>query len=102
MFYCSSGPVTSNRAEADRGGSGLNGPAVIDHLNKTKPDNVIIMTDSDPEYYDYQKICRIPGAAWFLFYGGVAPTFAAHIRAKSKKYYDLKNIEGLKEIAQKL
>lgn len=102
VFYCSSGPVTSNRAEADEGGDGLDGTAVIDHLNKTKPDNVIIMTDSDPEFYDYQKVCRIPGAAWFLFYGGTAPTFAAHIRAKSKKYYDLRNIDGLEEITRKI
>ena len=56
------------------------------------------MTDSDPDYYNYDKFCRISGAAWFLFYDSVAPIFAAHVKAKFKKYYDLKNIEGLREI----
>lgn len=102
VFYCSTGPVTSNRQEADRGGGGLNGNAVIEHIMLTKPDNVIIMTDSDPDSYTYDSLCKIPGTAWFLFYDSTAPIFAGHIQAKSKKYYDLRNTAGLEEIAKKI
>ena len=101
VFYCSTGPVTADRSTADKGWGGMNGVAVIEHLNKTKPDNVIIMTDRDPDGYDYYEVCNIPGAAWFLFYDSTAPIFAGHIKAKSKKYYDLKDTSGLKEIVKK-
>lgn len=102
VFYCSAGPVTSDRAKADKGGGGMNGAAVIEHLNRTKPDNVIILTDSDPDYFDYYETARIPGTAWFLFYDSTAPKFAAHIQARNKKYYDLRNSAGLEEIIKNI
>lgn len=51
------------------GRGGTNPKPVFQHIQDTKPDNVLIMTDAD---FDYQGIgscpdIRVPGAVWILF-----------------------------------
>ena len=95
VFYASS-LVSANRQEAEAGGVGMYGQPVIDHINQTKPDNVIIMTDSDPEYSDMTSTATVKGCVWMLFSGGTSPKLAAHINGrKGKHYYDLNNVSGL-------
>lgn len=56
--------VSSSESEA-RAGGGTYGTPIIDHILKTNPQNVIIITDSDIS--DVRKSVTINGGAWFLF-----------------------------------
>lgn len=95
VFYAST-IVSENRKEAESRGGGMYGQPVIDHINQTKPDNVIIMTDSDPEYSEMTSTATVKGCVWMLFSGGTSPKLAAHINGRTgKHYYDLNNISGL-------
>lgn len=57
------------------GGTGA-GPELIKHVISTKPDNVIVMTDSDFDWRgyedDWQKVSpiKVKGAVWLLFRQG--------------------------------
>ena len=53
---------------------------VIDHIKATKPDNVIILTDSDSNS-GYQT-AEVPGGVWFLFYESDAPDFVKRLRGR--------------------
>lgn len=67
---------------------GTLGTPIMDHISKTKPDNVIIMTDSDIE--DIQEDTEVPGAVWLLFKGGVSSNLQDHIKGKRETHsYEL-------------
>lgn len=69
-------------------GGGTNCQAVIDHINKTKPDNVIIVTDSDGEYRDYNSSASVPGCVWFLWRrGDNSPKFRNAVRGSHNGQY---------------
>lgn len=69
----------TGRAEAEKEG-GTAGEPVLKHIERSKPDNVIIMTDDDIE--DCRTDVTIPGAVYFLFKGGRSPNLMEHIRGK--------------------
>ena len=48
LFYVTD-KVYSSRADAEKVGMGADGRAIIQHINATKPDNTIIITDSDSD-----------------------------------------------------
>ena len=51
----------------------------------------------------YDSVCKIPGSGMVFYFMIVQhQSFAGHIQAKSKKYYDLRNTAGLEEIAKKI
>lgn len=50
------------------GGGGTDVGAVINHIIETKPDNVIVMTDSDGGRFG--PVAVVPGAVWFLWKNG--------------------------------
>ena len=80
VYYFSS-DVTSDVNDRMLHG-GTNGQPIMDHIKKTKPDNVIIMTDSDID--DIRENVTVPGAVWLLFKGGRSRNLIDHIRGKKE------------------
>ena len=65
-------------------GIGTDGNAVLDHIESTKPTNVIVITDSDVDNAGDHKLVTVPGAVWMLFYDIEADDFARVLRGKSQ------------------
>lgn len=71
LYYFSNHIFDSAEAARSETGTGAGGD-LMRHIQATKPDNVIVMTDGDigrgcwRQIYDAPKV-RVPGAVWFLF-----------------------------------
>lgn len=70
------------------GGTGA-GAELVDHIISTKPDNVIIMTDSDMDYTGWTEILsapkiKVPGAVWFLFRGSASKALPEWIQGRKQ------------------
>ena len=61
-------------------GGGTEGQPILDHIQETKPANVIIITDSDIS--DCTTPTTVPGAVWFLFYDGESTNLREYLRGK--------------------
>lgn len=76
-------------------GGGTKGLPILKHIQSTKPDNVIIMTDADIPHQDDEAewdktYVTVPGAVWFLWKGGQSPELAEHLHGrKENKQFDL-------------
>lgn len=68
--------------EGKHGYGGASGEAIIRHVKKTKPDNVIVITDSDAD--DCSSSVTVPGAVWLLFYDNKAPSLITHLKGKKE------------------
>lgn len=75
--------------DTDPGGhGGTDGQPIMDHIQQTKPNNVIILTDSDIS--DIRTDVSVPGAVWMLFYGGRSRNLMEHLHGKKlTKYFDI-------------
>ena len=75
--------------DTDPGGhGGTDGQPIMDHIQQTKPNNVIILTDSDIS--DIRTDVSVPGAVWMLFYGGRSKNLMEHLHGKKlTKYFDI-------------
>ena len=84
----------ANRVSGDRNeyiGGGTDLDPVITHINATKPDNVIIMTDGDGDWTDYTSSAQVPGAVWFLWRNRRSQKLAQHLKGKQlTRSFDLK------------
>ena len=69
--------VSSTKENA---GGGTEGQPILDHIQATKPANVIIITDSDIS--DCKTPTTVPGAVWFLFYDGESKNLREYLRGK--------------------
>ena len=68
--------------------TGNNGNAVADHINETRPDNVIIITDGDLDWTNHSA--TVPGAVWMLFYGARSNGLMKNVKGKSdNQYFDI-------------
>lgn len=86
-LYYFSNNVHSNEQDALNEG-GTYGQPILDHIEATKPDNVIVLTDSDIN--DCESYIRVPGGVWMLFYGGRSEDLIDHLHgAKTTKYFDI-------------
>ena len=61
-------------------GGGTEGQPILDHIQATKPTNVIVITDSDIS--DCRTPTTVPGAVWFLFYDGESKNLREYLRGK--------------------
>lgn len=69
-------------------GGGTYGTPIQEHIEATKPTNVIIITDSDIS--DCSRVVKVPGAVWMLFYDARSQNIMDHIKGKRQnKYYDI-------------
>jgi hypothetical protein len=80
-IYYFSNNVHKSKSAAEAEGSTYGQP-IMDHINQTKPDNVIIMTDSDIS--DIKTPTTVPGAVWLLFKGGVSENLIDNIHGKKQ------------------
>lgn len=71
--------VSNTKAGA---GGGTEGTPIQDHIDQTKPDNVIIITDGD--IHDCTRITQVPGAVWMLFYDSQSQNLIDHIIGKQE------------------
>lgn len=78
--------VYEDEQQARSRGWGANGEEIIKHVQRTKPANVIVITDSDAD--NCSSSVKVPGAVWLLFYDAIAPNLIANLRgAKESKHY---------------
>ena len=61
-------------------GGGTEGQPILDHIQATKPANVIVITDSDIS--DCRTPTTVPGAVWFLFYDSESTNLREYLRGK--------------------
>ena len=66
----------------ENAGGGTMGQPILDHIQATKPANVIVITDSDIS--DCRTPTTVPGAVWLLFYGSESPNLRAYLRGKQE------------------
>lgn len=69
VYYFANHIYSNPNSARHEGGTGA-GIELLDHIRTTKPDNVIIMTDSDlgrQRDLSSESVVRVPGAVWFLF-----------------------------------
>lgn len=72
-----------------KAGGGTNGEPVCQHIQQTKPDNVIIITDGDTSNQRLSG-ANVPGAVWMLFYDDRSEAMMQRIRGKKEnKYFDI-------------
>lgn len=65
---------------------GTDGNCIIQHVQETKPDNVIVISDSDIN--NAFDTATVPGAVWCLFYDSNAPIFIKKLRGRREnKWY---------------
>lgn len=56
---------------------------ILDHIQATHADNVIIMTDSDMDYQgEFTHAVTVSGAVWFVFVGGTCQRLMRYLRGK--------------------
>lgn len=66
----------------ENAGGGTKGQPILDHIQATKPANVIVITDSDIS--DCRTPTTVPGAVWLLFYGSESSNLRAYLRGKQE------------------
>ena len=64
----------------ERGTGGTYGSPILMDIQAKRPDNVIVMTDSD--ITDCRETVEVPGVVWFLFSGGVSRNLQEHLHGK--------------------
>lgn len=85
-LYYFSNDIYSDAEEARWDGGTGAGAKLVYHVQSTRPDNVIIMTDDDigsgwKEIYDAPKI-KVPGAVWYLFRKKASPALPEWIKGR--------------------
>lgn len=61
-------------------GRSNDGQKLLDHIEITHPDNVIIISDDNID--GVEGFVEVPGAVWVLFYGTMAKQFMEHIKGE--------------------
>lgn len=80
IFYFADRVATTQAAA----GGGTDGNKVLDHIEQTKPTNVVVITDSDVDNAENHNLVTVPGAVWMLFYDREAEDFAKVLRGKTQ------------------
>ena len=88
VFYFAN-HVHSNAADARREGGTSACQEILDHIEATNCDNVIIMTDGDMDWPGaFTREVRVDGAVWFVFRNEPCPEITKYLRGKqlTKQY----------------
>lgn len=91
-IYYFANDVHSNPEDAEReGGTGAT-QKILDHIEATHADNVIIMTDSDMDSQgEFNRQVKVDGAVWFVFVGERCNRIMQYLKGKElTKAYELK------------
>jgi hypothetical protein len=91
-LYYFSDAVYTDEQRAIKGGHTTQGLPIIQHINETHPDNVIILTDSDIDANNQLPDTKVPGGVWLLFYEGRSKNLMDHLSGrKLTRYFDIVN-----------
>lgn len=75
--------VSDNKKSA---GGGTAGQPILNHIQQTKPTNVIVVTDGD--IGDCYSDVTVPGAVWMLFFDSQSENLIEHLHGKKQtKHY---------------
>ena len=75
--------VSNSKSNA---GGGTRGTPILEHIKATKPQNVIVITDSDIS--DCTETVTVPGAVWLLFYDSKSENLINNLKGvKETRYY---------------
>lgn len=93
--YYFSNHIHSNPSDARNEGGTQAGKELLDQLNATKPDNVIVITDDDFDYFrgdpnfGISSSYTAPGGVWLVFKGSASKDLmeALHGKLLTKYYY---------------
>lgn len=66
----------------ENAGGGTEGQPILDHIQATKPANVIVITDSDIS--DCRTPTTVPGAVWLLFYDSESKNLREYLRGRQE------------------
>lgn len=76
-------------ADSARHEGGTHLSSVFRHIDETKPDNVIIMSDGDGDFDNLWDV-TVPGAVWLLFRRSKSQNVISHLHGKKQtKIFDL-------------
>lgn len=78
---------TVSDTEKGAGSWATRGAPILEHINITHPQNVIIITDSDIR--DCRQVVKVPGAVWMLFYDGQSENLKQHLFGELETQYYL-------------
>lgn len=92
VYYFANHVHTDSQSARNEGGTGA-GPELIQQLNATRPDNVIVITDSDFDYWHDGNLggsYEAPGGVWLVFREGRSNALIRALHGKLvTKYYDI-------------
>lgn len=72
-------------SDARKQGGTAAGPELLEHIQSTRPNNVIIMTDSDFDHtLDASPKVTVDGAVWFLFRRHESKDLIKHLRGRAQ------------------
>lgn len=90
-LYYFANHVSGNNDRGEIGGGTGAGAELIEHIRATNPDNVIMMTDGDMDYGQWEEILSapkviLPGAVWFLFRNSSSRALPEWIKGARQTY----------------
>lgn len=93
-IYYFANNIYSTPEEVDSNNEGGTGATqkILDHIEATHADNVIIMTDSDMDYQgQFTHPIKVDGAVWFVFVDGRCDKIMQYLKGKElTRAYELK------------
>ena len=84
-IYYFANHIHSNQEDAVAEGGTHAGAELIEHIQSTRPDNVIVMTDGDFDWTGeiaQAPVIKVPGAVWFLFRREESQLLQQHLQGK--------------------
>lgn len=90
QVYYFSDNIHNNAEDARAEGGTSAGQAILNQLNEQKPENVIIITDGDFDYYGLSSEYTAPGGVWLVFRENRSKDLIKSLHGKLQtKYYDI-------------
>lgn len=91
-IYYFSDDIFSSPDDPGAGNSTSATQKILDHIEATNADNVIIMTDDDMDHQgQFTRPVKVDGAVWFVFVGGRCNRIMQYLKGKElTKAYELK------------
>ena len=92
IYYFANHIHSSASAARDEGGTGA-GTELMEQLNTTKPDNVVVITDSDFDSWGISGTYTAPGGVWLVFREARSQELMKLLHGKLlTRYYDIDKV----------
>ena len=92
VYYFSNHVHSDPQSARNEGGTAA-GEEMMQQLATQKPDNVVVITDSDFDGYKMETNYTAPGGVWMIFKGARSKQLMSHLKgSQSTKYYDMDKV----------